>query len=107
MKCIPCMKDLVRIAIAVFSALVTASLLTHTSSNAGFKSAAPERGYYLTKEIHQGNTALTACAVGYHMASLWGESGRTSRKISGAKVGLLRARLVLASNCGRRRANRK
>ena len=27
--------------------------------------------YYMTKEKHQGNTALTACSTGFHMASLW------------------------------------
>src|SRR5262245_49264077 len=29
------------------------------------------RLFYLTKETHQGNTALSACAQGFHMASLW------------------------------------
>lgn len=29
------------------------------------------RKYYLTATTYQGNAALTACAVGYHMASLW------------------------------------
>ena len=28
------------------------------------------RGFYLTKELVQGDKALTACAAGYHMASL-------------------------------------
>jgi hypothetical protein len=31
----------------------------------------PRKKYYLTKTTHQGNTALTACAQGFHMASLW------------------------------------
>jgi hypothetical protein len=35
------------------------------------KSAAPARAWYLTKETHAGGDALSACAVGYHMASLW------------------------------------
>jgi hypothetical protein len=29
------------------------------------------RGYYLTTGIYGGSEALTACASGYHMASLW------------------------------------
>lgn len=29
------------------------------------------RSFYLTPTEHQGNTALTACAAGFHMASLW------------------------------------
>jgi hypothetical protein len=29
------------------------------------------RRYYLTVTLHKGNEALTACADGYHMASLW------------------------------------
>ena len=31
----------------------------------------PRRSYYLTQIEHNGNQALTACAPGYHMASLW------------------------------------
>jgi len=33
--------------------------------------SATPRQFYLTKENHQGNTTLTACATGFHMASLW------------------------------------
>jgi hypothetical protein len=29
------------------------------------------RGFYLTPALHNGGTALSACARGYHMASLW------------------------------------
>jgi len=29
------------------------------------------RGYYLTQSTYQGNETLTACASGYHFASLW------------------------------------
>ena len=31
----------------------------------------PRKSYYLTQTTHMGNQALTACASGYHMASLW------------------------------------
>lgn len=30
-----------------------------------------QRQFYLTKTVHDGAHALTACAMGYHMASLW------------------------------------
>jgi len=31
----------------------------------------PRKSYYLTQTLHTGSQALTACAAGYHMASLW------------------------------------
>ena len=31
----------------------------------------PRKSYYLTQTTHTGSQALTACAEGYHMASLW------------------------------------
>lgn len=31
----------------------------------------PRKSYYLTQTQHNGSQALTACAEGYHMASLW------------------------------------
>jgi hypothetical protein len=31
----------------------------------------PRRSFYLTQTKHDGSQALTACAAGYHMASLW------------------------------------
>jgi len=34
-------------------------------------SARTARKYYLTTTLHDGNEARTACADGYHMASLW------------------------------------
>ena len=34
-------------------------------------SARAARKYYLTTTLHDGNEVLTACAGGYHMASLW------------------------------------
>ena len=40
----------------------------------GRDNALPHRGprqFYLTRTIHNGSQALSACAAGYHMASLW------------------------------------
>ncbi len=34
-------------------------------------SSPPGRGFYITATDHVGSAALTACAAGYHMASLW------------------------------------
>jgi len=31
----------------------------------------PRRSFYLTPDFYDGSQALTACAEGYHMASLW------------------------------------
>ncbi|HET6669538.1 MAG TPA: hypothetical protein VFH15_04830 [Pyrinomonadaceae bacterium] len=31
----------------------------------------PRKSYYLTQTTHNGSQPLTACAAGYHMASLW------------------------------------
>lgn len=31
----------------------------------------PRRAYYVTKTVHTGSEALTACAAGYHMASVF------------------------------------
>jgi hypothetical protein len=67
------LKDVFRTAIAVVLFLAIASLLTHNPSNAApMRSVAPARGYYVTQAGYYGNEArTTACAAGYHMASLW------------------------------------
>ncbi len=73
----PNLKELFRTATAVVLFLAIASLLTHNSSNAApAKSTAPVRGYYLTKDNFNGNRVLTACAAGYHLASLRVEASR-------------------------------
>ena len=44
------------------------------SGQGGSQNAPPNRTlrrYYLTQAFHNGGDALTACATGYHMASLW------------------------------------
>jgi hypothetical protein len=66
------LKTLSRAVIGMILIITVASVLvqqsTHAASN---KSTAPIRGYYLTQGTYDGNQALTACAAGYHMASLW------------------------------------
>jgi hypothetical protein len=61
-------------AIGLVFVFAVASLFTRNDSQAAKRapSAAPARGYYLTSTIFvDGAHALTACAAGYHMASLW------------------------------------
>lgn len=43
----------------------------HGQQNSGGNSPTRPRSYYLTATLHKGNGVLTACAAGYHMASLW------------------------------------
>lgn len=50
----------------------------------------PRKLYYLTQTTHNGNQALTACAAGYHMASLW-EIFDTSNLRYNTELGLTRA----------------
>jgi hypothetical protein len=60
-------------------ALVTAAFLGYLASGSADASAprvplassASIRQYYLTTSTHNGAGARTACAAGYHMASLW------------------------------------
>jgi hypothetical protein len=61
-----------RTGVAVFLLLASASFLAD-DSHAGKLPAttAPQRGFYLTKERYDGSQPLTACATGYHMASIW------------------------------------
>jgi hypothetical protein len=49
--------------------LVTVSLVTQQPTSAVDKKAA--RAFYLTTTMHTGGEVLTACAAGFHMASLW------------------------------------
>ena len=52
-----------------------ATLLPRSISGQGGSQNAPPhltpRKFYLTKTIHNGSHVLTACAAGYHTASLW------------------------------------
>jgi hypothetical protein len=50
----------------------TVNSLNATVNNIATNGVPPTpRLFYLTKETHQGNTALLACVSGFHMASLW------------------------------------
>jgi hypothetical protein len=50
--------------------LVGASLLIPQPATAAERKKA-RSAYYLTKTEHAGDSVLTACAAGFHMASLW------------------------------------
>jgi len=50
----------------------------------------PRKSYYLTQTQHNGGQALSACAAGYHMASLW-EILDTSNVRYNTVVGLTQA----------------
>ena len=63
-----------RVVIIALVAIAAIALLSHNVGNAqgtGFASTAPVRGYYLTKSTIIGSKVLTACASGYHFASMW------------------------------------
>jgi hypothetical protein len=63
-----------RAVIIALVAIAAVALLSHNVGNAQgtvFTSTAPIRGYYLTKSTITGSKVLTACASGYHFASLW------------------------------------
>ena len=52
----------------IFVFLLVLSVLTPGRNEAG---SSPDRKFYLTKDTFTGAQALTACAKGYHMASLY------------------------------------
>jgi hypothetical protein len=67
-------KGLPRAVIIALVAIAAVALLSHnvgTAQGTVFTSTAPIRGYYLTKSTITGSKVLTACASGYHFASLW------------------------------------
>jgi hypothetical protein len=68
------MINILRNAVVAIVVLAAVSLLTRNVGNAQgtvFTSTAPIRGYYLTKNTITGSKVLTACASGYHFASIW------------------------------------
>jgi hypothetical protein len=71
-------KSLVAVAGLTLLVAALAALLPLAGRGQGTRlTAAPQppmcgqRKFYLTKTKHDGSEALTACAEGYHMASLW------------------------------------
>jgi hypothetical protein len=63
-------KSLVTLAgLSLLAAALTAPL-SPADAAAEDKEKGP-RKFYLTKSTHDGSQALSACAAGYHMASLW------------------------------------
>jgi hypothetical protein len=68
------MKGSVRLTVVisiVVALVVLLALRVSQLSAAPPASTAPARGYYLTPGFYTGAQALTACATGYHMASLF------------------------------------
>ena len=60
--------------LAVICLLIVAGMLVALTPLAGQSQGQSPRGprkFYLTQTAHDGNEALTACAAGFHMASLW------------------------------------
>jgi len=62
-------KHFMAVTLGVTVSLLAASLLTGQSASAVDKKG--PRAFYLTTTEHTGDHALTACAAGFHMASLW------------------------------------
>ena len=52
-------------------AVTFVALLPMAGEGQGRRDLRDARKFYLTRTIHDGNEALTACTQGYHMASLW------------------------------------
>ncbi len=66
------LKTLIRLAAGIALLLALAFVVAQPSIRAAQnKSTAPIRGYYLTQGTYDGSQAVSACASGYHMASLW------------------------------------
>lgn len=66
------LKNLLIVFLTLVSfACLVAVVAPNVSEGQGNKKNSGARSYYMTATQHQGNTALTACAAGYHMASMW------------------------------------
>jgi hypothetical protein len=73
-----CFKESLLALVCLFGivvALAALTLLVGLGQKPGPKQPPPSFGrpgnFYLTKTTHNGAQALTACAAGYHMASIW------------------------------------
>ena len=68
-------KSLVALVGLLVLVVTLAALLPLSGQGQGNSANAPAhrgpRKFYLTQTTHDGSQALTACAAGYHMASLW------------------------------------
>lgn len=62
-------KNFVVVTLGVTLALLMASLVRQPSVSAVEKKGL--RAFYLTQDFHDGKQAPTACAAGFHMASMW------------------------------------
>ena len=68
------MNNIFRNAVVAMVALAAVALVAYNLGNAqgvAATSTAPIRGYYLTKNTITDSKVLSACASGYHFASLW------------------------------------
>jgi hypothetical protein len=63
------LKSFFRAALALTLLLIVVSLLPQDRVSADEKKVT--RVYYLTNTTHLPDSALTACAPGFHMASIW------------------------------------
>ena len=85
------MNNIVRATVAALILAGAISLLTHSQTGAVTStSTAPIRGYYLTKNTFTGSKVLSACASGYHFASIW-EIENTSDLHYNSTLGLTNA----------------
>ena len=57
--------------LALVGALATMMPLVSRGQGGNPLNRDPRKAYYLTQTTHNGGQARSACAAGYHMASLW------------------------------------
>jgi hypothetical protein len=66
------LNSFIRSALAAIVGVAAVSLLTHsTVSPATLTPPSPVREFYITPHTFDGSHVLTACATGFHMASVW------------------------------------
>ena len=66
------LNSFIRPVLAAIVGVAAVSLLTHsTVSPATITAPSPVREFYLTQHTFDGSHVLTACATGFHMASVW------------------------------------
>jgi hypothetical protein len=88
------------VAIALLSAVLLYLTLSEKPAEASFQAQATgQRQYYLSKNIARGHQPTTACATGYHMASLW-EIADPSNLLYNTTLGRTRADSGLSPTTG-------